>query len=129
MVHRTRNVFTIARHLFIATWIQSKSSKPFCLKAHCNITLPSMPRFSECHNPSGSAHLLSFSLHVSPKECFSRQHDHKYIYYTDSFASSLLSFAVFFITLFSNILFLYSSLNVRDQVWHPYWTTGKIKIQ
>jgi phosphate starvation-inducible membrane PsiE len=31
-------------------------------------------------------------------------------------------------TLFSNCLNLYFSLNVRDQVSHPYRTTGKIII-
>jgi hypothetical protein len=31
-------------------------------------------------------------------------------------------------TLFSNTLSLHSSLNVRDQVSHPYWTTGKIIV-
>jgi hypothetical protein len=31
-------------------------------------------------------------------------------------------------TLFSNILSLHSSLNVRDQVSHPYRTTGKIIV-
>jgi hypothetical protein len=31
-------------------------------------------------------------------------------------------------TLFSNILSLYSSLNIKDQVWHPYKTTEKITV-
>jgi hypothetical protein len=31
-------------------------------------------------------------------------------------------------TMFSNTLNLYSSLNVRDQVSHPYRTTGKIIV-
>jgi hypothetical protein len=31
-------------------------------------------------------------------------------------------------TLFSNTLSLYSSLNVKDQVSHPYRTTGKIIV-
>jgi hypothetical protein len=33
---------------------------------------------------------------------------------------------ILFSTLFSNTLSLWSSLNVRDQVSHPYRTTGKI---
>jgi hypothetical protein len=31
-------------------------------------------------------------------------------------------------TLFSNSLSVCSSLNVRDQIWHPYKTTGKIIV-
>jgi hypothetical protein len=30
--------------------------------------------------------------------------------------------------MFSNTLSLSSSLNVRDQVLHPYWTTGKVIV-
>jgi len=40
--------------------------------------------------------------------------------------SSLLDPKVFLSTLFSNALGQCSSLNVRDQVSHPYDTTGKI---
>jgi hypothetical protein len=40
--------------------------------------------------------------------------------------SSLFSPNILLSTLFSNILILYSSPNVRDQVSHPYRTTGKI---
>jgi hypothetical protein len=75
-----------------------------------------MPRLSECHNSSGSAHILSFSLYESPNSCLAESTNRKYIYYTDYFSSSHLSLDIFFITLFSNILFLHSSLNVRDQV-------------
>jgi len=35
---------------------------------------------------------------------------------------------IFLSTLFSNILSLYSSLNVRDQVSHPYKTTRNIMV-
>jgi hypothetical protein len=31
-------------------------------------------------------------------------------------------------TLFSNILIICSSLNVRDQVSHPYKTTGRVMV-
>jgi hypothetical protein len=41
-------------------------------------------------------------------------------------ASSLLGPNILLSTLFSNILNLCSSLNVKDQVSHPYNTTGKI---
>ena len=40
--------------------------------------------------------------------------------------SSLLGPNILLYTLFSNTFSLYSSLNVRDQVSHPYKTTGKI---
>jgi hypothetical protein len=40
--------------------------------------------------------------------------------------SSLFGPNIFLSTLFSNTLSLFSSLNVRDQVSHPYRTTGKI---
>jgi hypothetical protein len=43
-------------------------------------------------------------------------------------ASSLFGPNILLSTLFSNILGLYSSLKVRDQVSHPYRTTGKITV-
>ena len=45
-----------------------------------------------------------------------------------SVISSLLAPNSFLSTLFSNILNLCSSLNVRDQVWQPYNTTGNIIV-
>jgi len=42
--------------------------------------------------------------------------------------SSLLGPNILLYTLFSNTFSLYSSLNVRDQVSHPYKTTGKIIV-
>jgi hypothetical protein len=43
-------------------------------------------------------------------------------------ASSLLGPNILLSTLFSNILSLCSSLSVRDQVSHPYQTTGNIIV-
>ena len=43
--------------------------------------------------------------------------------------SSHLSPNIFLSTLFSNILSLRSSLNVSDQVSHPYKTTGRIVVR
>jgi hypothetical protein len=43
--------------------------------------------------------------------------------------SSLLGLDILLNTLFSNTISLCSSLNVRDQVSHPYKTTGKIIVQ
>jgi hypothetical protein len=43
-------------------------------------------------------------------------------------ASSLLGPNIFLSTLFSNTLSLCCSLRVRDQVSHPYKTTGKIIV-
>ena len=42
--------------------------------------------------------------------------------------SSLLRPSIFLSTLFSNTLSLHSSLNVSDQVSHPYKTKGKIMV-
>jgi hypothetical protein len=44
------------------------------------------------------------------------------------FTSSLFGPTIFLSTLFSNTLSLCSLLNVRDQVLHPYRTTGKIMV-
>jgi hypothetical protein len=44
------------------------------------------------------------------------------------FTSSLFGPNIPLSTLFSNTLSLRSSLNVRDQVSHPYRTTGKIIV-
>jgi hypothetical protein len=46
--------------------------------------------------------------------------------FTRHLISSLLDPNILLSTLFSNILSLYSSLNVRDQVSHPYRTADKI---
>jgi hypothetical protein len=45
-----------------------------------------------------------------------------------SFTSSLVGPNILLRTLFSNTLSLYSSLSVRDQVSHPYKTTGRIMV-
>ena len=42
--------------------------------------------------------------------------------------SSLLGPNILLNTLFSNTLSLRSSLNVGDQVWHPFKATGKILV-
>jgi hypothetical protein len=42
--------------------------------------------------------------------------------------SSFLGPNILLSTLFSNTLHLRSSLNVRDQVSHPYKTTGRITV-
>jgi hypothetical protein len=42
--------------------------------------------------------------------------------------SSLLGPNILLTTLFTNTLSLYSSLNVRDEVSHPYKTTGRIMV-
>jgi hypothetical protein len=44
------------------------------------------------------------------------------------FISSLLGSDILFSTLFSNTLSLCPSLNVRDQVSHPYKTAGRIVV-
>jgi hypothetical protein len=44
------------------------------------------------------------------------------------FTSSLLGPNILLSTLFSNALSLCPSLNVRDQVSHPYKTTGRLMV-
>jgi len=44
------------------------------------------------------------------------------------FSSFLIDINAFLSTLLSNTIGLYSSLNVRDQVLHPYKITGKIIV-
>jgi hypothetical protein len=49
-------------------------------------------------------------------------------HYAVFFYTSLLGASILFSTLFSNTLSLCPSLDVRDQVSHPYKTTGKIIV-
>ena len=85
------------------------------LKINLNIILPSTPRSSKW------SHSLTFP---PPKP---------WIHPNSSFlhspvTSSLLGPNILLNTLFSNTLSLRSSLNVSDQVSHPYKTTGKIIV-
>jgi hypothetical protein len=50
------------------------------------------------------------------------------IFFQPPVTSSLFGPNILLSTLFSNTPSLYSSLNVRDQVPHPYRTTGKITV-
>ena len=117
----------------------------YLLRIHLNIILPSTPAFLSGFFPSGfstktlCAHLLSpcvlhappisFFLIWSPETIFSEQYR--------LLSSSLRTFNHSLVTsslpgpnilpsaLFSNTIRLRSSLNVSDQVSHPYKTTGK----
>jgi hypothetical protein len=53
---------------------------------------------------------------------------HDAFFFKPPVTSSLFSPNILLSTLFSNTLSLCSYLNVREQVWHPYKTTGKIII-
>jgi hypothetical protein len=50
------------------------------------------------------------------------------IYLWSPITSSFFSQIILLSTSFSNILSLCSSLNVRNQVSHPYRTTGKLQL-
>ena len=82
-----------------------------------------------------------YALHAPPISLFSISLPEKYwVRSTDHKSSSLCSFLhspvnssflgpnILLNTLFSNTLSLRSSLNVSNQVSHPYKTTGKIRV-
>ena len=75
---------------------------------------------------------ISFFSIWSPVQYWVRITDHEAPHYvvfsTLLFTSSLLGPNIPPNTLFSNTLSMHSSLNVSDQVSHPYMTTGKIIV-
>ena len=79
------------------------------------------------HAPS-----ISFFLILSPEQYWVSSTDHSAPHYvvssTPLVTSSLLGPNILLSTLFSNTLSLRSSINISDQVSHPYKTTGKIIV-
>ena len=116
------------------------------LKFHLNIILPSTPGSPKWSlSPSGfltkTLHTPSpppYALHAPPISLFSilsldqywvSSTDYKaHHYVVFSVTSSLLSINILLNPLFSNTLGLRSSLNVSDQVSHPYKITGRIIV-
>ena len=114
------------------------------LKIHLNVVLPSTPGSSEwflslrfphqnpvctsplpqmCYMPQPS-HSSRFTWMIFGEECRSLSSSLSIFLHTPV-TSPLLGPNILLSTLFSNILSLRSSLNVTDQVSHPYKTTGK----
>jgi hypothetical protein len=133
--------FTTARHLSLswARSIHSTPPQPICLRSS---PIPSTHRSSEWSPSSSLSHqnllyisFLSHACHMlrpPHSQWFAWLYvvmsaDNEALHYaTSSITSSLLGPNILFSTLFSNSLSLCSSFNVRDQVSHPYKTTGRI---
>jgi len=117
-------------------------------KIHPNIILPSTPGSPQCspslrfphRNPVHTsplpiyatfpAHLilLYFITHTILSEEYRLFSSSLCHFLHSPVTSSLLGTNIFLNTLFSNTLSLRSSLNVSDQVSHPYKITGKIIV-
>jgi hypothetical protein len=86
-------------------------------------TLSSTPHMP--HGPSTSGFLKwSLESHLVRS---TRDYDRHYATANSPITACFLGLNIFFGTLLPNTLSLRSSLNVRDQVSHPYKTTEKIK--
>ena len=128
---------------------QSSPCPPsYFLKIHLNITIPSKPGSSKWSLSLRFPHQNPVCISLLPHTCYksrpshSSWFDHRVIFGEQyrSLSSSLCSFLhspvtssfpgtnILSSTFLSNTLSLRSSLNVSDQVSHPYKTTGKIII-
>ena len=116
------------------------------LKIHLNIILPSAPGFSKWSPSSGFPTKILYAPILSPHACHMPRPshysglDHPHNIWGEEYrslrssscgvlhspvTSSLVGPHIYLSTLFSNTLSLRSSLNVSDQVSHPYKTTAK----
>jgi len=115
------------------------SPHPHFLKIHHNIILPSAPGSPHQNPVHTSPHPHTrYMPHPSHSSWFYHSHDIgwaveiiKFLicsFLQSPITSSLLGPNILLNTLFSNTPSLRSSLNVSDQVSHPYKTTGKIIV-
>jgi hypothetical protein len=115
------------------------SPHPHFLKLHRNIILSSAPGFPRQKPVHTSSPHTRYMPHPSHSSWFYHSHDIWWrvqiikflicIFLHSSITSSLLDPNIILNTLFSNTPSLRSSLNVSEQVSHPYKTTGKIIVQ
>ena len=100
----------------------------------CNTTRhPDVKSVQKAHRQYEVVMSFTFSVKKATVHV-TRPFGEHYIWCGSSICSFLLPYAtsfpfgptIFPSTLFSNTLNLCSSLNIRDHVWHPYKTTGKI---
>ena len=112
------------------------------LKIHHNIIPPSMPGSSKWYISFRFPHQNHARNYPLPHTCYMTHSAHSSRFGEEyrSLSSSLCSFLHSSVTssllgpnnllrtLFSNALNLHSSLNVSNQVSHPYKTTGKIIV-
>jgi len=124
---------------------QVHASPSHFFKINFTIIYPSMPNLPTCLFTSGLPHQNPVCISpVSNKCCMPRPShswfNHPNIIFAEEYraygcslcsllhsptTSSLLGENIFFNALFLNTLNLYSFLNVRNQVSHPYKTTGR----
>ena len=111
------------------------------LKIYLNIIFPSTPGSSKWSLSLRFPQQNPVYISPLPHMCYTPRSSHSSRFYHPSntisslcsflhslVTSSLLGPNIFLNTLFSNTLSLRSSLNVSDQVSHPYKTTGKIIV-
>jgi hypothetical protein len=142
-------VFTRACHLSLswATWNQFTLSHHIFFKFHFSVILLSVPRFSKWSLLSGLSDqsfiyiYILLNSHAFYMPCPSHPFEfitqiifgEVYQLRKSSLCSLLQPHPISFLldpilpsTLFSNTLNLFPSLSMRDQISHPYKTTGKI---
>ena len=124
--YRVSHYFKIRFNIFLPPTPGSSKWSPALMSPHQNpVCTPPLPH--TCHV---TAHLILFYL--IKLTIFGEDHrswsSSLCTFLHSPVASSLVVPYIFLSTLFSNTLSLLSSLNVSDQLSHPYKTTGKITV-